>query len=89
MKTNKYYLLFAATLLVLTSCGNGKGDYDASGTFEATEVIVSAEGNGKLLQFNVEEGMRLKAGKEVGYIHTFMGNGLTACQQLQFFQVKL
>ena len=70
MKTNKYYLLFAATLLVLTSCGNGKGDYDASGTFEATEVIVSAEGNGKLLQFNVEEGMRLKAGKEVGYIDT-------------------
>ena len=70
MKTNKYYLLFAATLLVLTSCGNGNGDYDASGTFEATEVIVSAEGNGKLLQFNVEEGMRLKAGKEVGYIDT-------------------
>ena len=45
MKTNKYYLLFAATLLVLTSCGNGKGDYDASGTFEATEVIVSAMEN--------------------------------------------
>jgi len=34
-------ILIAATLLVgLTSCGNKKGDADASGTFEATEVIV-------------------------------------------------
>ena len=39
MRTNKYILL-AATLLGLSSCGNKRGDYDASGTFEATEVIV-------------------------------------------------
>ena len=38
MRTNKYILL-AATLLGLSSCGNKRGDYDASGTFEATEVI--------------------------------------------------
>ena len=42
MRTNKYILL-AATLLGLSSCGNKRGDYDASGTFEATEVIVSSE----------------------------------------------
>ena len=65
MRTNKYILL-AATLLGLSSCGNKRGDYDASGTFEATEVIVSSEANGKIMQFNIEEGQLLKAGEEVG-----------------------
>ena len=67
--TNKYILL-AATLLGLSSCGNKRGDYDASGTFEATEVIVSSEANGKIMQFNIEEGQLLKAGEEVGCIDT-------------------
>ena len=69
MRTNKYILL-AATLLGLSSCGNKKGDYDASGTFEATEVIVSSEANGKIMQFNIEEGQLLKADEEVGCIDT-------------------
>ena len=51
MRTNKYILL-AATLLGLSSCGNKRGDYDASGTFEATEVIVSSEANGKSSEFS-------------------------------------
>ena len=69
MRTNKYILL-AATLFGLSSCGNKRGDYDASGTFEATEVIVSSEANGKIMQFNIEEGQLLKAGEEVGCIDT-------------------
>ena len=69
MRTNKY-LLLTASLLALSACGNGKGDYDASGTFEATEVIVSSEANGKILQFHVEEGQLLTADKEVGCIDT-------------------
>lgn len=69
MGTNKY-LLFTASFVVLTACGNGKSDYDASGTFEATEVIVSSEANGKIMQFNVEEGQLLEADKEVGCIDT-------------------
>lgn len=69
MRTNKY-LLLTASLLALSACGNGKGDYDASGTFEATEVIVSSEANGKILQFHVEEGQQLTADKEVGCIDT-------------------
>ena len=40
---------------MLSACGNGTPDYDATGTFEATEVIVSAEAAGKLLQLEVEE----------------------------------
>ena len=35
--------------LLLTACGNNEQDFDASGTFEATEVIVSAEANGKIM----------------------------------------
>lgn len=69
MKTiNK--ILSGATLLALSACGNGNSDYDASGTFEATEVIVSAEANGKIMQFDLEEGQLLEANKEIGYIDT-------------------
>ena len=70
MRTNKYILL-AATLLGLSSCGNKRGDYDASGTFEATEVIVSSEANGKIMQFNIEEGQLLKAGGRSG-VHRYL-----------------
>ncbi|MDP4228448.1 MAG: HlyD family efflux transporter periplasmic adaptor subunit, partial [Bacteroidota bacterium] len=42
--------------------------YDASGSFEATEVIVSAEANGKIMKFGIDEGQQLEAGQNVGYI---------------------
>ena len=45
-----------ALALLAAACSNRNGDYDASGTFEATEVIVSAEGNGRIERFDVEEG---------------------------------
>lgn len=57
-------------LLMLSACGSGTPTYDATGTFEATEVIISAEAAGKLLQLNVEEGSSLKVGEEVGLIDT-------------------
>lgn len=34
--------MWGITLMMLSACGNGTPDYDATGTFEATEVIVSA-----------------------------------------------
>lgn len=55
---------------VLTSCGDKEKEYDATGTFEATEVTVSAEQNGTLLQFDVNEGDRLSMDKQVGLIDT-------------------
>lgn len=57
-------------LLALTGCGSGKNNYDASGIFEATEIIVSADAYGKIMRFDVTEGMQLAAGQEVGYIDT-------------------
>lgn len=64
-------LLGLCSLLALFSaCGNGAPEYDATGTFETTEVLVSAEASGRLLYFDIEEGMLLKAGEEVGVVDT-------------------
>jgi HlyD family secretion protein len=61
-------ILFILIATFFISCGKSKVDADASGTFEATEVIVSAEGTGKILSFNVEEGQLLAANETVGAI---------------------
>lgn len=61
---------FFPFLLLLTACNNGTPKYDATGTFEAIDVIVSAEASGKLLSFDIEEGTALKAGQQVGIIDT-------------------
>ena len=57
-------------MALFSACGNGTPKYDATGTFETTEVLVSAEASGKLLYFNIEEGTVLKAGQEVGVVDT-------------------
>ena len=62
--------LFPALSIILFGCGNGNGKFDASGTFESEEVIVSSEAMGKLVQFNVEEGAQLKQNQLVGVIDT-------------------
>ena len=40
-------------LFLLAACTGGTPKYDATGTFEATEVIVSAEASGKLLHCQI------------------------------------
>ena len=42
----------------------------ATGTFEATEIVVSAEAAGRILRFDAEEGDVLRAGRQVGAIDT-------------------
>ena len=54
----------------LISCGSNEKEFDATGTFEATEVTVAAEQNGALITFNVNEGDEIALGKEVGLIDT-------------------
>src|SRR5690606_12838060 len=66
MKRLNFILL--APVILLSFCGQNNKDYDASGNFEADEVIVSAQQNGELLAFNVSEGEQLNAGVEVGQI---------------------
>jgi HlyD family secretion protein len=61
-------LPLAMLLAGLTSCNPNKDPYDASGTFESVETIVSAQASGAIKELNLEEGQVLKAGQTVGYI---------------------
>jgi len=63
----KKSLSIVLAALFLNACTQ-KIDYDASGNFEADEVIVSAQQNGVLLSYNVKEGTLLKPGDNVGQI---------------------
>ena len=67
MKNLFYFLVL---ILLVPACSGNDDKADAYGNFEAVETLISAEANGKLLQFDVENGMQLKAGKQVGLIDT-------------------
>lgn len=60
-----YLVLVAA---VLGACSQSNGNYDASGTFEATEIMVSAESSGKITALNLREGEHLQKDQVVGAI---------------------
>lgn len=67
----KYIILtLAVTAFLFSSCNRNTFEHDASGTFEATEIIVSAEASGKIEQFDIIEGDRLTKGQYLGYIDT-------------------
>lgn len=66
----KQGIILCLFCLLASSCGPKRVDFDATGAFEATEILVSAEANGKIKALNLEEGDRLEAGAEVGYIDT-------------------
>ena len=65
----KRYVFQTLLLICLTACGS-KDEFDATGTFEATEIVVSSEATGKLFYLNAEEGMHFTQGSEVGLIDT-------------------
>lgn len=54
-------------VVVLTSCTN-KNTFDASGTFEAEEIIIASEASGAIKQFNITDGDELKANQPIGFI---------------------
>lgn len=68
MKGLSYYTLMATALCCLAACNRGDDNFDATGTFEATEILVSSEANGKIMELNMEEGDRLDAGALLGYV---------------------
>lgn len=61
-------IIFGASCLLLAACNSKNGNYDASGTFEADEVIVSSLATGKILYLNVEEGSSLAKDSIVGLV---------------------
>ena len=66
----KKLITMASAALLLAACGNSEKEYDATGTFEATETTISAEQNGTLLTFAINEGDEIEAESEVGLIDT-------------------
>lgn len=70
--TTSLCLLIA--LYHLAACSKPEKAYDASGTFEAEETIISAEANGKILQLRLEEGQHLDSGDVVGYLDSMQAH---------------
>lgn len=69
MKQQSIILPAALAALLAASCAN-EAQFDACGTFEADEVLVSSQGNGQLMWFNAEEGTLLSEGDRVGLVDT-------------------
>ena len=67
MKKIVKIIAFSGFVLFALSCKNEK-TFDASGSFEAVEVIISAEANGVLKVFDIEESQVLQTGQLIGYI---------------------
>lgn len=62
-------MVLAGLVGSLFSCSNGE-KADGYGNFEATEITISSEANGKLEYLNVEEGQVLEKGTAVGLVDT-------------------
>lgn len=60
-------IVYIAAVVLAASCST-EAEFDAQGTFEATEVVVSSEATGRILNFEVEEGMAVEANQMVGAI---------------------
>jgi HlyD family secretion protein len=63
MKTLNH--LITACFIILIGCTSEERLIDASGVFEATEIIVAAEANGKILAFKIQEGDNLAKGSVI------------------------
>lgn len=63
-------LSILSVILISFACGRDSEIYDASGSFEATEIIVSSEVGGKILEMNIEEGDSVEGGAILGQIDT-------------------
>ncbi|MBN2214792.1 MAG: HlyD family efflux transporter periplasmic adaptor subunit [Bacteroidales bacterium] len=66
----KTIILILAAAVIFTGCSKKSGQADAFGTFEATEVTVSSETNGRILRFDVTEGSEIEKGTEIALIDT-------------------
>lgn len=62
------HIFIVAIIALFAACKNNNTQFDAQGTFEADEVIVSSEIGGKLIDFAVKEGDTIAAGKVVAHV---------------------
>ena len=88
----KYANIFSGlSILAMSvfSCSNSNGKADGYGNFEATEITVSAENNGKLLQFQVEEGNLLKKDQLMVSKDVIASKSKGVLSQISVLQAKL
>ncbi len=64
----KPFAIALTTALLLAACAHDENIFDATGTFEAVETIVSSEASGTIQSLNIREGQQLKKGTQVGYV---------------------
>jgi HlyD family secretion protein len=71
-RKNKYKqmrnIFISLAVLLLASCKNGKDSFDAQGSFEAVEILVSPEISGRITSLDVDDGDSVAALQEVGRI---------------------
>ncbi len=65
----RHIMVYGLVVLALTGCTQHNG-FDAAGSFEATEITISAEAAGRILRFDAEEGDRVASDISVGEIDT-------------------
>ena len=70
MKIKAITLISAISFVLLSSCSVDNNKSDAYGNFEATELIVSAQANGELLFFDLEQGDMIEKNEIIGLIDT-------------------
>ena len=68
MRINRILSILSAAVLV--SCGMSETEYDASGVFEVTDIVVAAETSGKIVSLSIEEGQPVKQGEILGCVDT-------------------
>lgn len=83
MKNLRNLIILVGTVF-FTACDDNTNTFDATGSFEANETIISAETSGKLLVYNVDEGTHIKKGQYIGYIDTTQ---LTLSKKQLFAQI--
>ena len=66
----KRIIALASAALIMGACSDKEKEYDATGTFEATETTVFAEQSGTLLTFDINEGDNIAPGQELGMVDT-------------------
>jgi HlyD family secretion protein len=64
----KLRIILVLALFFLAACNRNRNKFDASGTFETDEVVVSAQATGQILSFHVEEGQTIPRDSTVGVI---------------------
>ena len=57
-------IVYITAILLAASCSK-QSEFDAQGTFEATEIVISSEANGKILNFDIDEGEYIDVGTAI------------------------